>query len=78
MDPKGICADDNLESVIRKCQLTDLVHQIGGIDGSVGESGSILSAGQKQLVCLARALLVNPAVSSLSFCNKSDKFLVCT
>lgn len=92
LDPKGIFSDENLENAIRKCQLTDVVQHIGGIDGNVGESGNFLSAGQKQvisgfvilivflaiavilmkmihdtivlqLVCLGRALLVNPKVN---------------
>jgi ATP-binding cassette subfamily B protein len=39
--------------------ITRLEH---GYDTSVGERGSKLSAGQRQLICLARAVLTNPPI----------------
>lgn len=63
IDPKGDYNDDDLQRAVDKCQLTALVDKLGGLDGDVGESGNVLSTGQKQLVCLARAVLINAKVS---------------
>ncbi|CAL8080361.1 unnamed protein product [Orchesella dallaii] len=62
LDPKGDYHDDDLQRAVDKCQLTSLVDKLGGLDGVVGESGNLLSTGQKQLVCLARAVLINAKV----------------
>jgi len=64
LNPKGDFSDDSITRVVQKCQLTGLVRQLGGLGGGVGEGGSFLSAGQKQLVQLARAMLTNPKVHS--------------
>jgi len=62
LNPKGDFNDDSIIRVVQKCQLSGLVQLLGGLGGEVGEGGSFLSAGQKQLVQLARAMLTNPKV----------------
>ena len=62
LDPAGHHREDLLIRALEKCQLRHLVTQLGGLDGYVGDGGNLLSTGQKQLLCLARALLVNAKV----------------
>lgn len=42
--------------LLRAAALEDVVEQLGGLDGDVGERGARLSGGQRQRVLLARAL----------------------
>ncbi|PPR08849.1 MAG: hypothetical protein CFH44_00652, partial [Proteobacteria bacterium] len=52
------------EEILRACELVDLIEVIKqhpqGLDMHLGEGGDGLSGGQKQAVCLARALLKKP------------------
>jgi len=67
LDPLGKRPEAQIVKAVEKCQLLGLVHTLGGLDQDVGENGHLLSTGQKQLVCLARAILVNAKVCSPHF-----------
>ena len=57
LDPFVMHSDSRVWEVLSNVQLKKVVSEMGGLQGTVGECGDNLSAGQKQLVCLARAML---------------------
>lgn len=55
--------NQRLEHVIADCGLEDLVHRkLKGLEAQVAEAGADLSQGERVRVCLARALLRDPAI----------------
>ena len=59
LDPLGRYTEGELWRVLQRVQLTHAIHTL---DEHVLEEGANLSAGQRQLLCIARALLTRPAI----------------
>jgi len=62
LDPTGEYAEQELWSALELCHLAERVSNWGGLSVDVLERGKLLSTGQKQLLCLARALLLKAKV----------------
>ena len=64
--------DERIRDVLRRLDCEDLLESLPeGLQTSVGEGGSSLSAGQKQLICFARAMLADPAILILDEATSS-------
>ncbi|KAL6434971.1 hypothetical protein ACFW04_005255 [Cataglyphis niger] len=62
VDPLNQYTDMHIYKTLEKCKVHSLVYRLGGFGAVLDEGGSNLSAGQRQLFCLVRAVLHNAKI----------------
>ncbi|KAG5868321.1 hypothetical protein JTB14_015233 [Gonioctena quinquepunctata] len=62
LDPLGEFGEMEMWGALRKVSLMEVIKRMGGLEHNVDGEGSNFSGGQKQLICLARAVLHNAKI----------------
>jgi len=58
LDPQNMCSNIELLNLLKQASLEDLINRDDkGIDQQIEEKGQNLSSGEKQLICICRAIL---------------------
>ena len=62
LDPMEICHDEEIISLLSEVKMWDKFERDKGLDSEIEQGGANLSQGEKQLLCLIRALLMKNKV----------------
>ncbi|XP_021924384.1 multidrug resistance-associated protein 7 isoform X3 [Zootermopsis nevadensis] len=62
IDPLDEYRDAELLGALQRCHLSNAINRLGGLGAQVGHGGHNLSVGQRQLLCLVRAVLHNAKI----------------
>lgn len=62
LDPLKQRSEYQVWDMVNKLGLQSLITKIGGIHAEISDGGTSLSVGEKQLICLMRAILKNSKV----------------
>lgn len=62
VDPLNQYSDHEVYDALNRCHIVDAVRRMGGLSAQVASGATCFSAGQKQLLCLSRAILHNAKV----------------
>jgi len=58
LDPEDEVSDDRIIALLKKAKLDGLLHKNPkGLNQEIEENGSNLSSGERQLICICRAIL---------------------
>lgn len=70
--PRSQATRDEVIEVLKKLDCLDLLEALPqGLETVVGEKGSGVSLGQRQLICFARSMLANPKITILDEATSS-------
>ena len=63
---KPSASDEEIQNVLRLAMIDDFIQELpAGLDTEVGDDGKLLSGGQRQKICLARAMICEPKIMIL-------------